>query len=171
VGYVYSDANFEDYNLSKIAGDLGPGVTISSPNNIADAGNPEGKFDGNQMPLSAEHSAVWSVRYETAISNQLRGFTELNGSYQSKRYLTAGNRSYLPSYDLWNLSVGADAESWRVILYVDNLFDDDTIRSGLSNTDYGFLPDIGAGGFAIPDAVNLILPQPRTFGARATYRF
>lgn len=171
MGYVYSDASFEDFNLSKIAAGLGDGVVVKSPNNIADSGNAEGKYDGNQLPLSAEHTAVWSVRYEALIAEQLTGFTEVNGSYQSKRYLSAGNRSYLPSYDIWNFSVGADAESWRLILYVDNLFDDDTIRSGTKNTDYGFLPDIGFGGFAIPDASNLVLPQPRTFGARATYRF
>ena len=33
------------------------------------------------------------------------------------------------------------SEAWKAILYVDNLFDDDEIKSGLMNTDYGFFPD------------------------------
>jgi hypothetical protein len=92
----------------------------------------------------------------------------LGGQYQSKRYLSAGNRAYLDGYSIWNLSAGADHDGWSAVLYVDNLFDDDTVRSGLLNTDYGFGVSFE---FDLAQAANLVLPQPRTAGLRLAYRF
>ncbi|MEH6549244.1 MAG: TonB-dependent receptor [Pseudomonadales bacterium] len=166
VSYTFADSEYTDYNLSEIA--AAEGVTLSSTNNIADAGNAEADFTGNQMPQSAEHSANLMVRYEAPISDGMSGFAEVDGRYMSKRYISAGNNAYLPDYDIWNLSMGIDAESWRVILYIENLADDDSIQSGISNTDYGF--DVnGMGGLS--NAANLILPKPRTVGIRGTFRF
>ena len=165
-GYTYADSEYTDFNLSKIANDAGG--NLNSTNNIADAGNAEADFTGNQLPQSAKHAATLAFRYEQPIGQSLDGFAELNGSYQSKRYISDGNNAYLGDYDVWDLSLGVNAQQWSAIFYVVNLFDDDTIRSGISNTDYGFDVD-GMGGLS--NSANLILPQPRTIGLRASYHF
>ena len=53
------------------------------------------------------------------------------------------------------------------MLYVQNLADDDKIKSGLTNVDFTLLPD----GRSLPQAVQLYLPQPRTIGARLQFGF
>jgi len=41
------------------------------------------------------------------------------------------------------------------------------VRSGLGNVNFGFMPL----GQVPPFGANLVLPNPRTFGARFRYRF
>lgn len=167
-GYVYADAEYDDFNLAEIA--ASSGGNPPSSNNVANAGNADADFSGKKLPLSARNAATLGLRYEQPVFNNLDGFAEIFGSYQSKRYIDDGNLAYLPSYSIWNLSVGVSDDDWRAIVYVDNLLDDDTIRSGIGNTDYGLLPDYtGTGG--LPKAANLILPQPRTVGLRLSYSF
>lgn len=167
-GYVYSDSEYKDFVLADIAKEIAEGAAVSSANNLALAGNDAGDFTGNRPPLSAEHSATLSLFWQGQITDDLGAYADLTGAYQSKRYLDNGNNAYLPSYDVWNLTLGLEGnDSWSVIFYVDNLFDDDTIKSGLLNVDYGLLPD----GAQLSLATNLVLPQPRTAGLRAIYRF
>ena len=165
-GYTYSDAYYDDFNMSEIAQDAGAAITSGST--VADAGNPEADFSGNDLPFSARDAVTMTLRYDYMFNNGLDSFTEFNGSYQAKRWITPGNNAYLPSYYMLNFLAGLDSESWSVIVYVDNVFDDDTIKSGVSNVDYGF--DVNQAG-GLPAAANLTLPQPRTAGVRLSYRF
>lgn len=166
-GYVLADSEYDDYNLQDIAQQIGPGFNVTSSNNLAAAGNAEGDFSGNQLPLSAKHSATLGIRYDQMLSQNLNGFVDLYGKYQSKRYLDDSNRAWLPSHQVWDFQLGLEAEQWTAILYVDNLFDDDEIKSGLMNTDYGFQPDAQN----LSRAASLALPQPRTLGLRLRYEF
>ncbi len=167
LGYVYSDAEYDDYNLASITEDGLPGDAVLSDDNLALAGNAEGDFSGNQMALSAKRAATMAIRFEQPLASGLELMAEVNGSYQSKRYLDDGNNAYLPSYDLWNVQLGLSSEAWSAIAYVDNALDDDTVKSGLNNTDYGNFVNFSA----LPKATSLVLPQPRTVGVRFKYQF
>ena len=147
-----------------------------NPANLADAGNADGDFSGNQFAFSPEHAATLAVRFETLVTDQMNFIAELNGAYQSKRYLTDGNNAYMPAHDIWDIQAGVDTESWRVLFYVENMFDDDSVRSAVSNTDFGnFIVSFPSGSpgpqIELPRAANIRLPQPRTVGARFSYRF
>ncbi|WP_101758972.1 TonB-dependent receptor [Oceanicoccus sp. KOV_DT_Chl] len=162
LGYTYSDAYYEDFNTAKIAG--GP----ASRSSMADAGNVDGDYTGNRMPYSARDAITWSLRYDTDFESGMSSFAELNGNYQSKRFMTPGNISWLPQYRLVNFISGIESDTWSAVFYINNLMNDDTLRSGVTNTDYGF----GASyEFDLPQAANLILPTPRTYGLRLGYRF
>ncbi|ARN73199.1 TonB-dependent receptor [Oceanicoccus sagamiensis] len=173
LGYVYSDTEYTEYNLREITEENISGIASVSNHNIAISGNEDGDFSGNQFALSAKHAATLSLRYEQIIASGMNGIIELNGSYLSKRYLSDGNNAYLPSHDIWSFQTGVDTEQWRVLLFVDNLLDDDTIRSATSNTDFGNFIASPVPGVQPeqPRAINARLPQPRTVGARFTYRF
>jgi iron complex outermembrane receptor protein len=170
VGYTYSDAYYESFNTQDIAAERfgGESGVLLSGSAQADAGNGEGDFTGNQLPFSAKHSVTWDLRYDTSFDNGLDGFADLGGSWQSKRYMSSGNNAYLKPYDLWNFSAGISNENWSGIFYIDNLLNDDTIRSGILNTDYGYGVSYE---FDLAQAANLVLPQQRTFGVRLEYKF
>ncbi|TRX55019.1 TonB-dependent receptor [Thalassomonas sp. M1454] len=164
-GYVYSDAQYEDFNVSEAIAASGLPARISKVDQAL-SGNAEGDYSGNQLPLSAEHSLTTSFKY-TQEFGSLEGFAELFGQYRSKRYIDSGEKAYLPEYDEWDLNVGVIGKNWKVIAYVENLFDDDKIKSALGNVDYGFFPN----GSSVPWGTQYTLPQPRTAGIRASYSF
>ena len=165
MSYVYSDAEYTDFNTREILAEAGGQPDAAS---LALAGNADGDFSGNQVMNSPEHAGLISARYDYDLgSTGVMGYVELMGNYQSKRYVDLGNRAWVPSRWTSDLFAGFSGEKWDATLYVMNLFDDDEPESGLSNVDYGLLPDAQN----VSSATNLVLPMPRTVGLRASYRF
>lgn len=161
--YVYSDAEYSDFNTREILAEVGG---VPNANSLAYAGNADADYSGNQVMLAPKHSALLGGRYDFSLG-QLNSYVELLGSYQSKRYVDLGNRAWLPSRWIADLYAGVSGERWDTTLYVTNLFDQDSVDSGVGNVDYGLLPDAQS----VSSAVNVVLPEPRTFGIRASYRF
>ena len=60
-------------------------------------------------------------------------------------------------------------DAWDVIAYLDNAFDDDTIKSGFEDGDIPAFATDPSGTFS--NHGTLIKPDPRTYGLRVTYRF
>jgi hypothetical protein len=76
--------------------------------------------------------------------------------------------------DFWLLDfrVGLAAEKWSIVAYLDNVFDDNTLKSGGSGPDFAFQnQDLGfTAGLGVQQFFGL-LPQPRTFGVRLMMQF
>ncbi len=159
LGYTHVETEYLDFNISDV-GDPGTYDKVQS-------GNAEGDFSGTSFPNTPEDVAVASIRYDGQFNNGWGYFTELFGNYQSKRYLDAGNLTYLDSVLIADFSAGLDGEKWSLVAYVNNFTDEDKVRSGLGNVNFGFMPL----GQVPPFGANLVLPNPRTFGARFRYRF
>jgi outer membrane receptor protein involved in Fe transport len=164
LGYTFTDAEFTDFNLSEILATVGG---EPSAFNRAKAGNFEADLTGKTPPMTSEHAATMSFRYDLSFDNEMASYFELFGAYQSKRFLGEGNRTWIPDYTIWDFYAGLSRDDWSVTLFVENLADDDTIRSGLENIDFTLLPD----GRSLPQAVQLYLPQPRTAGLRVQMNF
>ena len=99
-------------------------------------------------------------------------FTSLNAVYQDERYIKADNFVKWDDYWLFDFQLGLMSERVDVLFYVENLFDDDTLRSGGEGPDFG--PTIQDRGFAAGLVqLNLFgpLPPPRRAGIRLSYRF
>ncbi|HEY8568566.1 TonB-dependent receptor [Microbulbifer sp.] len=157
--YVLSDTQVDDYTIA----DVGRPGTLDK----LWTGTEDGDYSGLQFPNSAKHSGLLSIRYDGEFANGAGYFTELLGTYESERYIDRGNNAWLPEYWLVDFQGGVSFDKLNVILYVNNLLDDDKVKSGLSNVNYGFLP----GGAFTPEASELILPEPRTAGLRVSYNF
>ena len=159
LGYTHVETEYIDFNISDV-GDPGTYDKVQS-------GNVEGDFSGTAFPNTPEDVAVASIRYDGEFSNGWGYFTELFSNYQSKRYIDAGNLSYLDSVTITDFSAGLDGQNWSLVAYVNNLTDEDKVQSALGNVNFGFMPL----GQVPPFGANLVLPAPRTFGARFRYRF
>ena len=163
IGYTYTDAEFTSFNLAEIL----EGVDDVSPFNRAKAGNADGDFTGKVPPLTAEHSATGSVRYDFDFGASMFGFAEVFASYWSERYLGEGNRTTLPSVTLVDFYAGFGSDNWSITAYVQNATDEDKPTSGIGNVDFTLLPNFQE----LPQAMSVYLPQPRTVGARLTIGF
>ncbi len=99
-------------------------------------------------------------------------FFELTGTYEGDRYQNADNAVKFDAYWMFDTRLGLMGDSWEFLVYVDNLFDDDTIQTGGSGPDFstqvtqlGFTAGLGTSHYFA------LLPDPRTFGAKLTIHF
>ncbi|MFV8784232.1 TonB-dependent receptor [Microbulbifer sp. SA54] len=157
--YVLSDTEVTDYTIADVGR---PGTLDKLWTNTA-----EGDYSGTQFVNSAKHASLLSARFDGEFANGTGYFTELIGNYESERYLDRGNNAWLPEYWLVDFQGGLSFDSLDVVFYVDNLLDDDKVKVGLNNVDYGHLP---AASFT-PQGVELLMPEPRTTGLRLSYTF
>ena len=183
VAYSYLDTEYTDFKF-----------TSDGENQIAKAGNCElttvpGSSppiptciisrNGNRFEDTPEHSFVGLARYQRPLANtEMDWFIEGNVSYQSDRFMDEDNTKLLDAY--WNTDVrlGLTAEKWDLLFYVDNLFDDDTVKSGVDVSNFAVGeqlaiadPTLSFGEIFLPDSATIQLPDPMTFGVRGSIRF
>jgi len=166
--YAWLDTEYKDFQTK-----------TSSADNIASAGNCtvvmvgpsklcEVDLSGNTLEGVPRNALNGSVQYKAPLDNNLDWFVQTEVLYQDKRYDSSSNRRWFDSYTLTDLRLGVQAaDGWDVMLYVDNVFDDDTIKTGAN------LPDLRT--YVPPSTIYNVgkpmLPDPRTFGLRGSYRF
>jgi len=128
-------------------------------------------FTGKEVERVPRHSFVGIARYTSEVSANFNWFVDFQSTYRGERFSNPNNLLKFDSYWLSELRVGLSGHNWQVIAYVDNLFDDDTIRDGFNTG--GDLRNFSIEGatFVLPDSAQYYLPSPRTFGIRAAYYF
>ncbi|MEJ2139184.1 MAG: TonB-dependent receptor [Gammaproteobacteria bacterium] len=173
VGYSYLDGEFTDLVY-----------TTNSANSIARAGNCapdpvenvcEIDLSNNTMEDVPKHSVVATLGYYPPLGSAgFSGLLEADVQYDDERFIDEFNDRKIDSYSLINLRAGLQADNWDLLLYVNNVFDDDTIRSwsaatGLVATSEKNLIDPNLSIF--PAEGFSIAPPPRHWGMRANFRF
>jgi outer membrane cobalamin receptor len=98
---------------------------------------------------------------------------EGNMMWQDSRYVNQGNTLKLDDYSLWNFRLGVANERWDAVAFIDNAFDDDTVKNGFDSIDTTYLAADFSQGFTllVPSGARYMLPDPRTYGVRVSYRF
>lgn len=128
-------------------------------------------FTGNDVERAPKNSFVGNARYSSEVIGDFSWFVDLQTTFRDERFANPGNLLKFDSYWLSDLRVGLNGGNWQVVAYVENLFDDDTIRDGFNTG--GDLRNFSIQGatFVLPDSAQFYLPTPRTFGVRAAYYF
>ncbi len=171
-GYTYLESEYKDFTqLSRSAGVIAYTGGCELVTTQADQTTCRVDFTGNDLERVPKHSFVGNARYSSTINAELGWFVDLQTTFRGKRFSNPSNLLEFDSYWLSDLRVGLDGKNWQLIAYVDNLFDDDTIRDGFNTA--GDLRNFSIQGatFVLPDSAQYYLPSPRTFGVRAAYRF
>jgi len=166
-------------------------ISSSSPVTAAHAGNctPKGdlcsvSYSGNKLEDSAELSLNGSVQYSVPISASVTTFLETDAFWQSKRFTGITNRVSTKAFLLMNLRWGLRGERWDALVYVDNLLDNDTVRSVGGGPGLGCCFILGSGldlstppqprsavMVDLPLYNTAFLPDPRVIGMRLSYNF
>lgn len=168
LGYAYNNGEYDSLVLSEL---------VSRPNlvgiaNQIRAGNDDGDFSGNDTIGSPDHSLAWQARYQRPMNGDISWFAQTTGQYQGERYADIANLIELEDYTVVNFQLGLEGSNWALIAYLDNAFDDDTIRyaqefidqrkgfTQMANTPAGFA------SMGFPASALAYLPDPRVFGVR-----
>ena len=175
VGYAFTRSKFDSYIQGPPPGSAasvfeGCGVPVgqtSSDQNRAEAGNLCADFSGNFVGKSPRHAINLSAEYRQPFGAERDSwFVEATALYRSKRYTDESNLASLPEYWRAGARAGIDWQGLSLTAYIDNIFDNRRIESAQRNVDFG-RPE----GFAPGRGFTAYLPNPRTFGLRAAYRF
>lgn len=132
-------------------------------------------FSGGKLERAAENSFLGNAGYRAPMDlfdSQLNWFVETTVLYTDERWINEENTQKLDSYWLMDLRLGLAGDRWEVVVYADNLFDDDTIRSA-TDVPGDVDAEVNSGGtsFGPSDAVLANLPDPATYGVRAKFSF
>ena len=170
--YTYLESEYTDFKQLTAS----PGVIaytggcnlVTTP---AEQTTCEVDFTGNDVERAPQNSFVGIARYTSEVINDFNWFVDLQSTFRGKRFSNPNNQLRFDSYWQTDLRLGLNGGDWQVIAYVDNLFDDDTIRDGFNTG--GDLRNFSIQGptFVLPDSAQFYLPQPRTVGVRAAYYF
>ena len=175
--YTWQDGEYKDFFDRSSSAIRAAGleqcnvVTISTPS--GDEERCEFDLSGKALERQAKNAFSSSFSYTRPLGDTaLEWFLEGDTSYTDKRYLDQDNYVYFDDYWLTNFRLGLIGDTWDALVFVDNAFDDDTIRSGgsgpefsLQSTRLGFTAGLGVNGYFG------ILPNPRTIGIRTNFRF
>ncbi len=153
------------------------GKNLANPGDLTDPtnGNPFCRLhlSGNDLERTPRHAVALGVNLTRPfMDTPFSWFWDVGATYQSKRFLEADNTTFLDEYWLADTSIGLLGERLDILLYVDNLLDDDTIKTGGSGPDFGAqVLELGfSAGLGVTQFFGT-LPPPRTFGVRASYKF
>jgi len=127
---------------------------------------------GNDVEDIPEHTFVGTAEWRAPLANtEIDWFVQGNVVYTGERWIESNNIVKLDSYVTTDLRFGLSAEQWDLILFVDNVFDDDTVKTGI---DIGSqVATLREGQFppAPTNGTIASLPDPRIFGLRGRIRF
>ncbi len=184
-GYTWLDSEYDAYN--KLSTSISDAVRGGRCELVTLGGNTTCLIDlsGNEIEDVPQHQLFAGISWRSPMANGGEFMVDLDVQYQGSRWEAEWNLLEIDSYMLADLRVGVSRGPWMVMAYVSNLFDDDTIRSGLSAPDFagismvaGFVPPprVPPPGRVFrtqlfPNSTNLYYPDPREFGVRASYTF
>lgn len=184
-GYTWLSAEYDEYD--KLSGSLNDAVRGGGCELVTLAGTSTCLVDltGNEIEDVPDHQLFAGLSWRSELANGAELMVDFDVQYQGSRWMDEWNMVEFESYMLADVRVGLSRDSWSVMAYVENLFDDDTMRSGISAPDFGGIsfvsgfvppprvPPPGRFFFTLlfPNALTLYYPDPREFGIRARYTF
>lgn len=136
-------------------------------------------YDGNQLERAPENAFFGNLRYQRTLTGSTDWFVEADAIFQDDRFTSEDNNMVLPAYWLANFRAGIRNDKWDVLAFVDNAFNDDTVKVAFNDGDIPtFFNNTFTGqpcGFAVfncfLDKATVTLPDPRLYGIRVNYRF
>ena len=128
---------------------------------------------GNDLERTPENAFVGQINVERPFRDAgFDWYAGLNLIYQDERWADFDNYIKLDSFWLIDVRLGLASNAWDVQFYVDNLFDDDTMKTGGNSPDFGpLMADLGFSAGLVQTHYFGPLPDPRRVGVRMTYRF
>jgi len=187
-GYTWLDTEYTDFRVNSTSA-----VRAASAGNCTPRrSDPNGPFNlceisytGNSLEDAADGAFAGSIRYDRQVTSAIGLYIETDVQWTDKRFTDIENAAFVQAFWNTDLRIGLQGENWEVLAYVNNLFDDDTVRFTGGGPGLGCCFVLGSGidfSGAEPPAADTVmvdlplyasafLPPPRVVGMRASYRF
>jgi iron complex outermembrane receptor protein len=161
-GFAYTDSAYDSYTFGAIA---------------ALGGDPV--LDGNRLQYVSEVTANASLQYSQPVSDTLDWKSRIDLAYQSDQNIVQTDDAFSGDTTLVNVRTGIDSGNWELLVWVDNLFEEDSAVTGV------FIPNQASRFDTANSLVNPTIPvvgfqafnalawsrNPREWGVTARYKF
>jgi len=124
---------------------------------------------GLSVPRVPEWSGNLTSTYNWNVSDRMTAFVRGDVNYFGETFTDERNLAFTDAYMIANVRAGVETESYRVELFVKNLFDEDAWASGARFSDTAFAADFA--NFFVEQGINVAPNDRQEFGVRATFRF
>ncbi|MBL8629453.1 MAG: TonB-dependent receptor [Rhodospirillaceae bacterium] len=128
-------------------------------------------YSGYRLEGASRHSLQGGFSLQGDISADLSWFTDTDIRYQSKRYTSFENSLYMDPYWLVDLRAGVKTDTWNLTAYVNNLFNDDTIKATAVYLQAWNVSYQAPRPTTLLSLASGTLPDKRQFGLRASVNF
>jgi outer membrane receptor protein involved in Fe transport len=167
--YTYLDAVYTDYTLLTRTPHI---IAYANQCEITTVGTGSQStqcfvdLSGNRIERAPRHAASATLAYNTKVSEKISVLGEFALQYQSERFFEDLNAHTFGEFIMADVRLTVSGDRWSVTAYIDNLFNDRTIKSGFTQGDFSAL-------FSSPGSRSFVLyaPDPRRGGVRFTTRF
>jgi outer membrane receptor protein involved in Fe transport len=183
LSYTYNDAQYKDFTDLTASATAISRAAVRNPNSctIVTVGNPpvsrcQISYAGYDLEGAPRHSLQLGGEVRGDITADLGWFVDSDVRYNSKRYTTFENSLVMEPYWLVDMRIGLKTKRFTITAYVNNLFDDDTMKASavyVQNWNLAFLTNTGRTPISAqsPSAALALLPDKRQFGIRGSYNF
>ncbi len=169
LGYAYTDAKWTDFSYTDIRAKQDKDPTFKD---LAICLSQLGDCAGADVAGIPAHSMTLVSDYLAPLTEGLEWFFSATAQFEDGRSISDRRETaYTGAYWLVDTRLGIQADNWSAQLYIDNLLDDDTVRTAQPTNDFRDGMYGGGGGEPRDDVVIAFLPSPRVVGVRATWRF
>ncbi|MEY4270484.1 MAG: hypothetical protein RLZZ58_1700 [Pseudomonadota bacterium] len=155
--YTYTRSKYSDYVPPRCS-------NVDS----ADTQTSNCSFNGKTAPFTPKHQLNMSARFEQDFGSDSNAWIEVDTRFVSKRFMSAANLFWLPSYNQTDLRAGIDFGNFGIEAYVENLLKNKDPRTGTSTVDYGYF-DLNS--FNLPRGALVALAPRQTFGVKLSAKF
>ena len=155
--YTYTDSYYTDYVPPRCS-------NVDS----ADTQSPVCSFNGRQLPFTPKNQLNLSARVEQPVGENGKLWFEADSRFLSKRFMSASNLFWLPSYNQVDLRMGYEWDNFSLQAFVDNAFKNTDPRTGTSTVDYGYF-DLNS--FNLPRGALVTLAPRRAWGIKVGAKF
>ncbi|MDX2142801.1 MAG: TonB-dependent receptor [Rhodospirillaceae bacterium] len=179
--YTYNDGKYKDFT------DINSGVAaisravFNNPNAcvvtvVNGANRCVLDYSGNRLEGAPKHSLIVGGEVRGDLSGDLGWFVDADMRYQTSRFTSFENSLVMDSYFLADFRAGVKSETWSVTAYLNNAFNDDTMRASavyIQNWNIAYLTATGRTPIATqaPSGARAVLPDKRQVGVRASVNF
>jgi outer membrane receptor protein involved in Fe transport len=186
--YTYLDTEYDDFtSLTKgpsTIADAGNCTIVADPARLVPGSGVDDDFcqidlSGNELEYAPKHALVGGFSWRQPLVGETDWLFEGDMIYQDDRYQDAVNTVKFKSYTVTDFRLGLASDQWDIIAYVENAFEDDTIKSSFRNTYNQAIAFVGGSfsplgppsTFVLPSNQTPIKPDQRQIGLRVNYRF
>ena len=167
--YTFLDSKYTDFDIFTRSAS---NIAFASECEVVEVGSGASStqclldLSGNNLERAPKHALSATLTYTQPITDDFELLAEASLQYQSKRYFTQFNGQWFGGFANVDVRLGLQSELWSITAYVDNLFDNKTIKSGFGQGDFfGFFTNRGSRAAVFNKA------NPLRGGIRASYRF
>jgi outer membrane receptor protein involved in Fe transport len=189
-GYTWLNTEYTDFKVRTASAVRAAGAGNCRPVSSIPGGPRdlcEIDYTGNKLEDAADGAFAGSIRYDRQLTASLGLYFETDIQWTDDRFTDIENAAFVKAFWNTDFRVGLQGENWEVLAYVNNVFEDDTVRFTGGGPGLGCCFVLGSGidigsnapspapedivMVDLPLYTSAFLPPPRVIGMRASYRF